>query len=105
MERVFAVSAAATQASRRVSTRHARVRAPRWFIIEDRIPMGFRFLAGVFTVSALLAQQPIRVNVNEVVVPVTVTDDKGRFVSNLEQKDFQIFDQGKEQTIGYFTRE
>jgi VWFA-related protein len=34
-----------------------------------------------------------------------VTDEKGRFVSNLDQKDFQIFDQGKEQKIGYFTRE
>ena len=42
---------------------------------------------------------------NEVIVPVTVTDEKGRFVSNLEQKDFQIFDQGKEQKIEFFTRE
>lgn len=50
-------------------------------------------------------QQPIKVQVNEVIVPVTVTDEKGRFVSNLEQKDFQIFDQGKEQKIEYFTRE
>ena len=67
--------------------------------------MYFRLLAGALCVSALVAQQPIKVNVNEVVVPVTVTDDKGRFVSNLDQKDFQIFDQGKEQAIGYFTRE
>jgi Ca-activated chloride channel homolog len=50
-------------------------------------------------------QAPIRVQVNEVVVPVTVTDDKGRFVSNLEQKDFTILDEGREQTIEYFTRE
>jgi Ca-activated chloride channel family protein len=50
-------------------------------------------------------QAPIRVQVNEVVVPVTVTDDKGRFVSNLEQKDFSIFDEGREQSIEYFTRE
>ena len=50
-------------------------------------------------------QQPIRVQVNEVVVPVTVTDEKGRFVSNLEQSDFKIFDQGKEQSIRYFNRE
>lgn len=41
----------------------------------------------------------------EVIVPVTVTDEKGRFVSDLDQKDFQIFDQGKEQKIEYFTRE
>lgn len=50
-------------------------------------------------------QNSIKVSVNEVVVPVTVTDDKGRFVSNLEQKDFQIFDQNKEQKIEYFSRE
>jgi VWFA-related protein len=48
---------------------------------------------------------PIVVRVNEVIVPVTVTDEKGRFVSDLDQKDFQIFDQGKEQKIEFFTRE
>jgi VWFA-related protein len=47
----------------------------------------------------------IRVQVNEVIVPVTVTDDKGRFVSNLEESDFKIFDEGKEQKILYFSRE
>jgi Ca-activated chloride channel family protein len=41
----------------------------------------------------------------EVIVPVTVTDEKGRFVSDLDQKDFQVFDQSKEQKITYFTRE
>jgi Ca-activated chloride channel homolog len=47
----------------------------------------------------------IRVSVNEVIVPVTVTDDKGRFVSDLDQKDFQIFDENKPQAIRFFTRE
>jgi VWFA-related protein len=57
--------------------------------------------------SPLFAQQPspIKVAVNEVIVPVTVTDDKGRFVSNLEKKDFHIFDEGREQRIDYFTSE
>jgi len=50
-------------------------------------------------------QPPIQVQVNEVIVPVTVTDEKGRFVSDLDQKDFQIFDEGKEQKIQFFTRE
>ncbi len=50
-------------------------------------------------------QQPIKVSVNEVVVPVTVTDEKGRFVSNLDQNDFQIFDGGRQQRIEFFTRE
>ena len=49
--------------------------------------------------------RPIRVEVNEVIVPVTVTDEKGRFVSDLDAKDFRIFDEGKEQNIQFFTRE
>ncbi len=48
---------------------------------------------------------PIQVQVNEVIVPITVTDEKGRFVSDLDRKDFKIFDEGKEQQIEFFTRE
>jgi Ca-activated chloride channel family protein len=48
---------------------------------------------------------PIKVQVNEVIVPVTVTDNKGRFISNLEQSDFKIFEDGREQKIRYFSRE
>jgi VWFA-related protein len=51
------------------------------------------------------AQAPIRVQINEVVVPVTVTDDKGRFVSDLTKNDFRIFDEGKEQKIEYFSHD
>jgi len=43
--------------------------------------------------------------VNEVIVPVTVTDDHGRFVSDLDKKDFQIFEENKPQTIRFFTRD
>jgi len=49
--------------------------------------------------------KPIKVQVNEVIVPVTVTDEKGRFVSNLEASDFKIFDEGKEQRIEFFSRD
>jgi Ca-activated chloride channel homolog len=45
------------------------------------------------------------VSVNEVIVPVTVTDEKGRFVSNLTKSDFHIFDENKEQKIDYFSHE
>jgi len=48
---------------------------------------------------------PIRVAVNEVIVPVTVTDDKGRFVSDLVQDDFKIFEEGRQQKIIHFNRE
>ena len=58
---------------------------------------------------AAQSQEPeaaqIRVQVNEVIVPVTVTDDKDRFVADLEAKDFRIFDEGKEQKIRFFSRE
>ena len=51
------------------------------------------------------AQEPIRVSVNEVIVPVTVTDDKGRFVSNLMKDDFKVYDENKEQKIDFFSHQ
>jgi Ca-activated chloride channel family protein len=75
-----------------------------------------RILSLVLVSLAVAAQQapqpapektesaPIRVQVNEVIVPVTVTDEKGRFVSNLEASDFRIFEDGREQKIAYFNR-
>src|SRR5437762_4954285 len=65
----------------------------------------FRGISVLAVLSVLSAQQPIRVQVNEVIVPVTITDEKGKFVTNLEQKDFQVFDQGKEQSLRYFSAE
>jgi Ca-activated chloride channel homolog len=68
-----------------------------------------RLLPSALLGLSLVAQTPpnsnIHVQVNEVIVPVTVTDDKGRFVSDLEKKDFTIFDEGREQKIEYFSRE
>jgi len=84
-----------------------RVRVLRWSL--PALAMGGWVCGGLtwrgYAQQPNPGQQPIKVQVNEVIVPVTVTDEKGRFVSNLEQKDFQIFDQGKEQKIEYFTRE
>src|SRR5579863_6904716 len=63
-------------------------------------------ILGVFWALLASAQdQPIRVQVNDVIVPVTVTSDKGKFVSDLNKEDFQVFDQGKLQNIDFFTRE
>lgn len=76
--------------------------------------MNFRVLAGVVFGSVLLAQGPAPQEqppptflggTAEVIVPVTVTNDKGLFVSNLDATDFKIYDQGKEQTILGFSRE
>ena len=56
--------------------------------------------------ATTLPQTPIfKGGVQEVIVPVTVTDEKGKFVSDLVQSDFQILDQGKGQNIQYFSRE
>lgn len=45
----------------------------------------------------------IQVQVNEVILPVTVTDEKGRFVSNLQEKDFRVLDEGRPQRIRFFS--
>ena len=55
--------------------------------------------------SAASPQAKINVQVNEVIVPVTVTDEKGRFVADLDQKDFEIYEEGRPQKIKFFTRE
>ncbi|MGA8767903.1 MAG: VWA domain-containing protein [Candidatus Acidiferrales bacterium] len=39
---------------------------------------------------------------NEVIVPVTVTDKRGELVLDLTQKDFQVFDKGAKQSIARF---
>src|ERR1039457_5247605 len=43
--------------------------------------------------------------VNEVIVPVTVTDDKGKFLSNLEAKDFRVLDEGRPQRLKSFSHQ
>ncbi|MGH9703716.1 MAG: VWA domain-containing protein [Candidatus Acidiferrales bacterium] len=45
---------------------------------------------------------PIRVRVNLVSTPVTVRDKKGELVFNLQEKDFKVFDNGREEKIQHF---
>jgi Ca-activated chloride channel family protein len=47
----------------------------------------------------------IRMNVDMVLVPVTVTDPMNRLVTGLEQDDFQVFENTKEQKIRTFASE
>jgi Ca-activated chloride channel family protein len=47
----------------------------------------------------------IRMNVNLVLVPVTVTDPMNRLVTGLEQEDFQVFENGGKQSILSFASE
>jgi len=50
-------------------------------------------------------QQPpgLRVQVNQVIVPVTVKDGSGRLVPDLNRADFRIFEDSVEQKIVYFS--
>ena len=47
-------------------------------------------------------EETIRVETNLVSIPVSVRDRKGRFVTNLRQEDFQIFENGVRQEIRHF---
>jgi len=51
-------------------------------------------------------QQPLArfgTTTNEVLLSVTVTDDKGKFVSNLVKEDFRVLDEGRQQRINFFS--
>jgi Ca-activated chloride channel family protein len=47
----------------------------------------------------------IRLNVDMVLVPITVTDPMNRLVTGLEQEDFQVFENGKRQKVHTFASE
>ncbi|MBA3976324.1 MAG: VWA domain-containing protein [Candidatus Solibacter sp.] len=55
--------------------------------------------------QAPASQEAFKSSVSEVIVPVTVTDVKGKFISNLDLKDFELYDEGVKQQISFFTRE
>lgn len=48
------------------------------------------------------SDEEIRVETNLVTMPVSVLDRDGRFVSGLNQRDFEIFENGTKQKIEYF---
>ncbi|HEX7362416.1 MAG TPA: VWA domain-containing protein [Bryobacteraceae bacterium] len=61
-------------------------------------------LAGVLFAGCLSAQL-FKANTRLVVLHATVTDHKGRFVSNLTKKQFQVYENGKLQKIKLFLHE
>ena len=56
------------------------------------VPLAAQNTAPASKADPAPVQQPFRVDINEVIVPVTVTDYRGRFVSDLDVKYFKIFD-------------
>ena len=51
------------------------------------------------------ADAPIKVDVDVVSVLASVRDKHGSFINNLSKDDFQIYEDGKLQTIKYFNKE
>src|SRR5271168_4927402 len=45
----------------------------------------------------------LSVNVNQVMIPVRVTSDTGHLVDGLLPKDFSVYEDGKKQTLNFFT--
>jgi Ca-activated chloride channel family protein len=62
-------------------------------------------LAFLAAASPLFSQQSdeIRVDVNVVNIPITVTDQEGRAIIDLKKEDFKIFEDGQPVEIKYFT--
>lgn len=63
--------------------------------------------ASLFLTAALAAQTTptLRVSVQLVNVVATVTDNNGKYVSNLSQNDFVLEEDGAPQTIAHFTQD
>ena len=47
----------------------------------------------------------VKISVERVNVLVTATDKNGRFITDLSEKEFQIFEDGKEQQITNFSKQ
>lgn len=45
----------------------------------------------------------LRIDTQLVTIPVSIIDRQGNFVTGLEQSDFKIFEDGKEQQVAYFS--
>jgi Ca-activated chloride channel family protein len=64
-------------------------------------------LVGVVALATLVvaqAPQVFRAGVDVVSLNVTVTDPGGRYVTDLGQEDFQVFEDGAKQDVTFFTR-
>ena len=104
--RRFVARAATPAGSRVVSTfqESARQRTRQAWRLA---PLAGAFLAALWCVAVAPAQNGlvIRTETRLVMVDAVVRDKAGRMVRDLEAKDFQVWEDGKEQTISSFHRE
>ncbi|HEY7443251.1 MAG TPA: VWA domain-containing protein [Vicinamibacterales bacterium] len=69
---------------------------PSWMVL----PAALALLAS----SALIAQSRFRADVDLVSLAVTIAHDEGQPVTDLEQHDFEIYEDGQLQSVRYFAR-
>lgn len=82
----------------------AMLRNERWYLMRTS---GFvvAVLGFVLCSCELRAQANFQVDVNFVVLHVTVTDHRGRFIHDLPQSAFHVFEDGVPQSVTLFQRE
>jgi Ca-activated chloride channel homolog len=73
--------------------------------ITPRVDRAFTASVSGSGANPVLKPRPLRVDVNLVLVPVTVVDTFGRPVTNLPQQNFSLLEGGVEQKIQFFSRE
>ena len=67
--------------------------------------LGLAFLFAAAAATAIGAQQQrFRAGVELVSLNVTVTDGTGRYVTDLGQEDFEVYEDGAKQTLTFFSR-
>jgi Ca-activated chloride channel family protein len=71
-------------------------------MISRRLTLAF--VLAVAGATALAAQQRIRSGIELVSLNVTVTDGVGKYVTDLEQGDFEVYEDGARQSVSFFTR-
>lgn len=71
-------------------------------VVFASVPSGLIAQQGTTAAERQSPNRTFRVQVNSVEVDVTVADEAGKFVRDLEPADFQIVEDGKPQTIGTF---
>jgi Ca-activated chloride channel homolog len=69
-------------------------------------PSWIALLAGLASLlpAALVAQSRFRADVDLVSMAVTIAGEKGQLVTDLEQQDFEIYEDGQRQSVQYFAR-
>ena len=61
-------------------------------------------LVGAAGATALVAQQRIRSGVELVSLSVTVTDNQGKYATDLTEDDFEVYEDGAKQKLTFFSK-